>query len=96
MTKNLPGIEGAIADFMNVHNVDTIRAGSTIIKRRSEVEKTVKIKEEALPLVVMAVRTAIAARREVLKHYVDDSSLMVQDKRRVVMLMEDALAELEK
>ena len=92
----LPGINGAIADFMSAHNIDTIRAGSTVIKRRSEVEKTVKIKEEALPLVVMAVRTAVADRREILKHYVDDSSPMVQDKRRAVMLMEDALVELEK
>lgn len=31
--KVMPGIEGAIADFMNDHGIDTIKAGSTVIKR---------------------------------------------------------------
>lgn len=33
--KVMPGIEGAIADFMNDHGIDTIKAGSTVIKREN-------------------------------------------------------------
>jgi hypothetical protein len=60
------------------------------------VKKTIQIEEETLPLLERTLSVAITRHRETLKNYVDDSSTMTQNRRRAVMLLEDALEEVRR